>query len=769
MSLNLKILLSGVFALLLFSAKAFELDKSWVVVCAQNAEKEEKNAAKEIVKYVKLISGLSLPIREKAFPGEKAILVKGDRKNYDIDEWVAKGSSKGIRIGGKLPNGVIYGAYTFIEEGLGCCFLTWDCEYIPKKKKIILKDKFDYSGKPAFKGRNIYVSAAASRNEARYHAAKRKLNIFYMDGYSFHSNRMIANYGCHTYHLYTATFPEGKEEYFSKDARGKLHNYKAGLGQLCFTYPGTRDLVVKKMAEIIKADREKDKKRFPGVAHATVLDVSANDSMDKCECPGCIALAKKNDNRYSATVLDFTNALAEKITKIYPDVYVQAFGYQFAQDAPLRMKAHKNVQIQLALLGGDFTSSSVAWRKDSLRSLLHPNNKRTLQCIKEWVATGARIKIWDYWKLWGQVALFPYTAVGTVADSLRIYHQLGIKDFFVEHEFGGKTYHWGNFAELVNYLGARFLIDPTLDEKKETAKFMRLYYGPAHKEMTELLNFLLRSMEQEKKDIGFQGIASAYLNPAFFAQAEKIFARAEKAAGNDKVILDRIGNERIAFDSAMLALDGRIQMKIDRAKILKRLIANETRAIKHFLSPAMFKKVEKDMMARYTYMNVRYPLPKELASRSGWDFPWFKIRKKYTLHLVDDPEALGGKALKYTGYFGKITKINPKLHARPLSFGLYDRIGRTHLLTRVLSGKRKPQDEKYHLYHMGRTRLAKKTMLWVHWTWQANMDAADDVYSDAMPDAEYDIYISLKVEGPSYVPGSKKQDAIYIDRVIFLK
>ena len=34
---------------------------------------------------------------------------------------------------------------------------------------------------------------------------------------------------------------------------------------------------------------------------------------------------------------------------------------------------------------------------------------------------------------------------------------------------------------------------------------------------------------------------------------------------------------------------------------------------------------------------------------------------------------------------------------------------------------------------------------------------------------EYEIYLSLKVQGPSYVNGSKKDDAILMDRVLLVR
>ena len=42
----------------------------------------------------------------------------------------------------------------------------------------------------------------------------------------------------------------------------------------------------------------------------------------------------------------------------------------------------------------------------------------------------------------------------------------------------------------------------------------------------------------------------------------------------------------------------------------------------------------------------------------------------------------------------------------------------------------------------------------------------DEAYRATSPNASYDVYISIKVQGPSYVPGSTREDAFLVDRVI---
>ena len=42
----------------------------------------------------------------------------------------------------------------------------------------------------------------------------------------------------------------------------------------------------------------------------------------------------------------------------------------------------------------------------------------------------------------------------------------------------------------------------------------------------------------------------------------------------------------------------------------------------------------------------------------------------------------------------------------------------------------------------------------------------DEAYRATSPNASYDVYISIKVQGPSYVPGSTREDAFLVDQVI---
>ena len=89
------------------------------------------------------------------------------------------------------------------------------------------------------------------------------------------------------------------------------------------------------------------------------------------------------------------------------------------------------------------------------------------------------------------------------------------------------------------------------------------------------------------------------------------------------------------------------------------------------------------------------------------------------------------------------------------------------LLCKKIARKDMFTDEKYHWYYVGKSKVKELCTLYAHASKQMPLRIPQAMYDPANPDAEYNIYISIKLEGPSYVPGSKKADAIYIDRVIF--
>jgi hypothetical protein len=110
--------------------------------------------------------------------------------------------------------------------------------------------------------------------------------------------------------------------------------------------------------------------------------------------------------------------------------------------------------------------------------------------------------------------------------------------------------------------------------------------------------------------------------------------------------------------------------------------------------------------------------------------------------------------------------VNKNFHSKELEFSLYDWVDKKYLLRTKIRKKDYPQDEKYHWYKVGTTKLTPRTQLTCHWSWKLSQNSGNDVFDPLEPNAEYEIYVSMKLTGPSYVKNSKQPDGAWLDRVV---
>ena len=82
-----------------------------------------------------------------------------------------------------------------------------------------------------------------------------------------------------------------------------------------------------------------------------------------------------------------------------------------------------------------------------------------------------------------------------------------------------------------------------------------------------------------------------------------------------------------------------------------------------------------------------------------------------------------------------------------------------------------PKDEKFHWYKLGNCEFLPGRVSLLMWWWHMQGDLSK-VFTP--PDGnndinKYTVYVSLKFTGPSYIPGSKKQDGVFIDQIILVQ
>ena len=74
------------------------------------------------------------------------------------------------------------------------------------------------------------------------------------------------------------------------------------------------------------------------------------------------------------------------------------------------------------------------------------------------------------------------------------------------------------------------------------------------------------------------------------------------------------------------------------------------------------------------------------------------------------------------------------------------------------------RDEKYHWHHLGRIRITPMTIFWGHGSWALQFPL--DRFWSRGAENEYDLYLSVKFQGPVSSPGSTRGNAVFIDRLV---
>ena len=97
--------------------------------------------------------------------------------------------------------------------------------------------------------------------------------------------------------------------------------------------------------------------------------------------------------------------------------------------------------------------------------------------------------------------------------------------------------------------------------------------------------------------------------------------------------------------------------------------------------------------------------------------------------------------------------------------GMHDELNR-NMVIRIIP--KVPQDEKYHYYSLGVRKIPAKGYIFAHSSGLLRVETkrCANLWN---PDKKYEVVVSVKAQGPAYVPNSGKEDAVFIDRVLILE
>jgi uncharacterized protein DUF4838/glycosyl hydrolase family 67 len=505
----------------------------YVIVLAEDALAPEQNAARELQKHLKAVTGADMPIQtEGKTPDNAKQIIVGpctrlrsafpdlDLASLGTDGIVMKTRGTTLFLAGGHPRGTLYAVYTFLEDVVGCRWWSSTVGFTPERPtlRISAQDKVYV---PAVLSREVYFRDAFDP----MYAVRSKCNG--------HHSKIPPEYGGHYtitgfVHTFDRLLPaaehyEQHPEWFS-EIGGKRQD---GLSQLCLTNDEMRAELVKKALKWIRNDPE-----------AGIISISQNDCHGRCQCTKCRALEAQEESP-AGPLIHFVNAVAEEIEKEFPDTLVETLAYQYTRKAPKHVEPRKNVLIRLCSIECSFSQPLASGEQ----------NARFKRDMTAWSAISHQLYVWDYVTNFRSYIL-PHPNLRVIAPNIR---------FFVENktiglfEQGDAQCTCSDFPELRAWLISHLMWDPSLDDRTLINTFMRGYYGPAADPLLAYIDLIHGAVSTSGAALRcFMMDTSTWFGLDDITKATALFDRAEKAAGGDPLLLKRVQRARMPLDHVWL-------------------------------------------------------------------------------------------------------------------------------------------------------------------------------------------------------------------------
>lgn len=453
--------------------------------------------------------------------GGKAFILETD-ETLDVGNggYSLNVSQQSIEIKAKDFSSLSGGIYAFLEDKLGCMFVSPEYDYIPKSNTVWV-DECQIKHTPSIEWRYVYSYEAdirknedGSENYGGWNSKLRLNGAGSNDWYAW----------VHTSFTYVSPDEYFAEhpEYFSL-YRGK-RTYKQGpvSGQLCWTNEDVYNIISQKVLQQMRENPD-----------IHIWDVSQMDTWESrgvgCACDKCKEIDEREGSQMGS-LLTFINRLADDVAKEFPDNYISTLAYNYTQDPPKNIKPRDNVIIKLCLMPGDCASSYA-----------NPNSsdsEKANKLVSDWGKVAKHIVIWDY-NIDFHNYLMPYPILDRLKEN---------NDFYIENNVYGIFHQMsadkgGDFSELNSYIFARLMWDKNTDVQEVFNKYLTVYYGNAAPYIAQYYGELDKNVVSS--GIGLYIYAkpwqysTSYLSTKNIDKYLEIFENAKQAA-DDETIIKRV-------------------------------------------------------------------------------------------------------------------------------------------------------------------------------------------------------------------------------------
>lgn len=486
---------------------------NYEIVIPSEADSTILHAAEELSHYVRQSSGADIPVTTKETHDPERLSLKvgfepaiATALTPHTIGYFLEGDDLNIYGGNSLST--LYSVYRFLEQELGCMWLSPDAELIPLTKHIRIEPGTSYSYTPEIETRTVH-----SRLFYENHGFADKLGVTY-EGFPGY----VPGHGVHTFHRFLpeASFYEAHPEYYA------LRGGKRLTTQLCLSNEDVLRIVIDSVGALFEKHPE-----------SAIISVSQDDNTLYCQCEHCAAIDEEEGSP-SASMIRFVNGVAEQ----FPDKTISTLAYQYTRK-PCQTRPASNVLITLCSIECDRSKPIEEGCADFANDL------------KGWKLLTENIRIWDYTTQFTNF-LAPFPNLHTLSPNINLFRDSHAKWIFEQH-----SHQPSELFELRSYLTAQLLWNPDQDPHQIMESFSEAYYQEAAPFILEYIHTIHTEIQKVPDFFLFlygdpsQGFDS-FLRPELLLSYDKLFAQAEDAVSSKPEVLERVKMARLSTHYAIL-------------------------------------------------------------------------------------------------------------------------------------------------------------------------------------------------------------------------
>ncbi|MBS0010522.1 MAG: DUF4838 domain-containing protein [Bacteroidales bacterium] len=485
---------------------------NYEIVIAGDEDTIIMHAARELQKYIEMVSGAELPLvtvnKRSADRDDIFIGALPENDDYKPGMIFYRLDGPDLLIGGGSPQSILYSVYSFLENELACRWLSPLVEAIPESENISLSAELNYQYTPDIETRTVH-----SRLFYDNHPFADRLKVTHEAFPAYVPEARV-----HTFHR----FMPGKAFYDQHPEYYALRDGKRLTTQLCLSHPDVPGIIIDSVAAYFK--------RYP---ESDIISVSQDDNTLHCQCTDCAAIDAEEGSA-SGTMIRFVNKVAEQ----FPDKTISTLAYQYTRK-PCKTKPAANVLVTLCSIECDRSKPIEEGCTDFAADL------------RGWKELTENIRIWDYTTQFTNF-LAPFPNIHTLGPNIRFFRDNNARWVFEQH-----SHNPSELFELRSYLTAKLLWDPDADPDAIINEFTDAYYEEAGKYVREYIDLIHREIQKVPAFFLFlygdpsQGFDS-FLRPEMLKKYDELFDKAEAAVLSKPDVLKRVQEARLSTHYAAL-------------------------------------------------------------------------------------------------------------------------------------------------------------------------------------------------------------------------